>query len=39
MDRGTGDVLEIDIETGTVSLIVSTPVNELQGDGFESLAI
>ena len=39
MDRGTGDVLEIDIATGTVSVIVSTPVSELQGDGFESLAI
>ena len=39
IDRATGDVYEINVSTGNVSLIVSTAVNQLQGDGFESLAI
>ncbi|MDH3636428.1 MAG: VCBS domain-containing protein, partial [Gammaproteobacteria bacterium] len=39
LDRATGEIYEIDINTGTVSLLVSTAVNELQGDGFESLAV
>jgi VCBS repeat-containing protein len=39
LDRATGEIFEVDVTTGTVSLLVSTSVNELQGDGFESLAV
>ena len=39
IERATGVIYEINTTTGQISQIVSVPVNQLQGDGFESLAV